>query len=190
MCHARLQVCLLTHHFLLLLAKLTVDTNNCSSREIRFYCSVFSSLSTQACSLVSILLYKFSKKEGKRNPPPPKKKVFATTRQIVFKISEELFASTPNTPNTPDPLTGWTFVDHSLQTTRGGVSGVCRACVERRRHDLDAFDFVHLRQHLKRNFRHAFFSSENVMSVRSVPRDSLDSSLSVFLAFSVFMRPF
>jgi hypothetical protein len=131
--------------------------------------------------------YKFSK--NKSDPPP--KFVFCFQTLTKGKNLRRVVC----VENTPiGHPTGWTFVDHSRLPTQFGVSGVCRECVERRRHDLDAFDFEHLRQHLKMNFRHAFFSSENVMSVRSVPSsfpsDSLDSSLSVFLAFSVFIRPF
>ena len=70
------------------------------------------------------------------------------------------------------------------------VSGVCQAFPD--------LDLVHLRQHLKINFRHAFFSSENVMSVLEVTCSLISTLLSVsfessfldFLDFLVVVMPF
>ena len=70
------------------------------------------------------------------------------------------------------------------------VSGVCQAFPD--------LDLVHLRQHLKINFRHAFFSSENVMSVLEVACSLISTLLSVsfessfldFLDFLVVVMPF
>ena len=70
---------------------------------------------------------------------------------------------------------------------------MCRACQD--------LDLVHLRQHLKINFRHAFFSSENVMSVLEVTCSLISTLLSVsfesssldfldFLDFLVVVMPF